>query len=76
MLYSMCYLDLREKIERVEWESASDRAALREARAMCALRKSSEREAYASKGILVKIRRGYYTPLIVRNETTDTLLLA
>lgn len=72
----MCYLDLRERIERVEWESESDRKAVREARAMCALRKRSEREAYALKGINVKIRRGYYTPLNVRNETTDSLLLA
>lgn len=76
MRYSMCYLDLRERIERVEWESKSDRAAVREARAMCAERKRAARAAYAAKGIFVKIRKGYYVPLNVRNETTDSLLLA
>lgn len=72
----MCYLDLRERIERVEWESRNDRAAIREARAMCAELKRKARESYALKGICVKIRKGYYVPLNVRNETNDSLLLA
>lgn len=76
MLYSLNYLDLRERIERVEWESLSDHAAVREARAICAERKREARAAYAEKGIFVKIRKGYYEPLNVRNETKDLLLLA
>lgn len=76
MLYSLNFLDLRERIERVEYESANDREAVREARAICAERKRAARAAYAAKGIFVKIRKGYYVPLNVRNETTDSLLLA
>lgn len=74
MQYSMCYLDVRERVERVEFEARTDCLAVREARAICAEAKRQARAAYAAKGLRVIIRKGYYEPLNVRCETTDSWL--
>lgn len=74
MRYCVTFLDVRERVELIEFSSISDRAAIREARHLCAEAARRARESYNAKGIRLRIPRGYYTPLYVRNEDENSFL--
>ena len=66
MHYSMSYTDHRERVERMEFEAPTDKAALYAARHHMAVIKAIFRRDHPG----ARVRRGWYMLWIVINEDT------